>query len=78
MGWSGLKNGQLLSRAEKEFDTFITMDGSMPYQQNLKSLSLGVVLIKAKSNRRVVLEPMMGRVSEAIKEAAPGTLVVVQ
>ncbi|MBX2821802.1 MAG: hypothetical protein KTR29_19040 [Rhodothermaceae bacterium] len=50
----------------------------MPYQQNLKSLSLGVVLIKAKSNRRVVLEPMMGRVSEAIKEAAPGTLVVVQ
>jgi hypothetical protein len=25
-GWSGIKNGDLLSLAEKEFDAFITVD----------------------------------------------------
>lgn len=26
MGWSGIKNGQLLSLAETEFDVFLTVD----------------------------------------------------
>ena len=78
MGWSGLKNGRLLSQASKDFDVFVTMDGNIPYQQNLKSLTLGIVLIKARSNRRDVLEPMMERVNEAAKEVTPGTLLVVQ
>jgi len=34
-GWSGIKNGELLQRAEGEFDLFITSDQNMRYQQNL-------------------------------------------
>ena len=78
MGWSGLKNGRLLGQASKEFDVFVTMDGNIPYQQNLKSLTLGIVLIKARSNRRDALEPMMDKVNEAAKEVTAGTLIVVQ
>ena len=78
MGWSGLKNGRLLSQASKEFDVFVTMDGNIPYQQNLKSLTLGIVLIKARSNRRDALKPMMDKVNEAAKEVTAGTLIVVQ
>ena len=78
MGWSGLKNGRLLSQATKDFDVFVTMDGNIPYQQNLKSLTLGIVLIKAKSNRRDALEPIMDKVNEAAKEGTAGTLIVVQ
>ena len=78
MGWSGLKNGRLLSQASKEFDVFVTMDGNIPYQQNLKSLTLGIVLIKARSNRRDALKPMMDKVNEAAKEVTAGTLIIVQ
>ena len=35
MGWAGLDNGELLARAEKEFDIFITVDHNLTFQQNL-------------------------------------------
>jgi len=30
MGWSGIKNGQLLQRAAAEFDCFLTVDRAAP------------------------------------------------
>src|SRR5256885_1738827 len=35
LGWSGIKNGELLQRAEGEFDLFFTSDQNIRYQQNL-------------------------------------------
>lgn len=35
-GWSGVKNGELLDRAEEEFDVLLTMDQGIEYQQNLE------------------------------------------
>ena len=35
MGWSGKKNGELLSLAETEFDALLTMDQGFEHQQNL-------------------------------------------
>lgn len=35
-GWAGVKNGELLDRAEEEFDVLLTMDQGIEYQQNLK------------------------------------------
>lgn len=35
LGWGGIKNGELLQRAEGEFDLFITSDQNIRYQQNL-------------------------------------------
>lgn len=32
MGWAGLDNGELLARAEKEFDIFITVDRNLTFQ----------------------------------------------
>ena len=34
MGWAGVKNGQLLTLAEADFDMFITVDGYLSFQQN--------------------------------------------
>jgi hypothetical protein len=36
MGWAGVKNGELLRRAEGEFDLFLTADKNLRYQQNLR------------------------------------------
>ena len=39
MGWAGVKNGELLKRAEAEFDIFITTDKNLRHQQNLTAES---------------------------------------
>jgi hypothetical protein len=44
-GWSGVKNGQLLALAGAEFDVFLTVDQNLKFQQNLKTLRIGVILI---------------------------------
>ncbi len=40
MGWSALKNGELLFRAAAQFDVFLTADQNPQYQQNLRTLPL--------------------------------------
>ena len=51
IGWAGLKNGALLTEAEKRFDVLLTMDSNMVYQQNLSSFHIAVLALKARSNR---------------------------
>ena len=41
-GWSGLLNGELLRRAQGEFDVFVTMDQNLPHQQNLQAIGIPV------------------------------------
>jgi hypothetical protein len=33
--FAGVKNGNLMRRAEAEFDVFVTVDRNLSYQQNL-------------------------------------------
>ena len=47
MGWSGVKNGELLRKAQDAFDVFLTADQNLPYQQNIPNLDLGVVVLAA-------------------------------
>jgi hypothetical protein len=51
MGWSGVKNGELLCRAAvANFDVMLTMDDGVAYQQNLTSLPISVVILSALGN----------------------------
>jgi len=50
MGWSGVKNGELLAFAATEFDAFVPVDKNLPYQQNLTTLPVAVVVLDAASN----------------------------
>ena len=45
-GWAGMTNGELLDRAEEEFDALLTMDQGMGYQQNVEKRALGIVTIE--------------------------------
>ena len=76
-GWSGMKNGELLRAAEREFDALVTMDRNMEHQQNLGSVDLGVVLISARSNRRRDVEPLMPEVNWALRRVRSGELTTV-
>ena len=52
-GRSGIKNGELLSRAEGEFDLFITSDQNIRYQQNLAGGSIPILELSTNDLRRI-------------------------
>ena len=72
VGWSGTKNGELLRRAHGRFDVLVTMDRGLQYQQNLRGLSLGVLTIRALSNRMVHLKPFVDSILKALQDVQPG------
>jgi predicted nuclease of predicted toxin-antitoxin system len=76
-GWSGITNGELLSRAEQQFDVLITMDQNLQYQQNVQDRDLAVIVVQARSNRPSDVEPVMGQVNEALQHANPGSVIEV-
>jgi predicted nuclease of predicted toxin-antitoxin system len=72
MGWTSIKNGELLTLAAEHFDVFVTVDRNLSFQQNLTSFSVAVVVLQAKSNRLSDLRPLIPRVLAAIEHAVPG------
>lgn len=58
MGWAGIKNGRLLALAEKEFDVFVTVDRNLSFQQHLPKFKIAVLVLRARSNRLVDLQPL--------------------
>ena len=51
IGWAGIKNGELLRRAEAQFDVLVTMDKGIYHQQNLSGMRLIIVALQARTNR---------------------------
>jgi hypothetical protein len=72
-GWAGIKNGDLLALAEKEFDAFITVDRKLAKEQDLTEFDIAVVLIRSRSNRlediRPLVPELLGAISLATRRA---------
>jgi len=75
MGWSGVKNGALLALAAGEFDAFLTVDKNLPYQQNLATLPIALIVLEANSNELVALLPLVPRLEQALGSLKPCTFV---
>ena len=74
-GRSGLKNGDLLSRAAGSFDVFVTVDQGIKYQQNLVNHDICVVALAARSNDIRDLEPLVPKLLAALSDARPGEVI---
>lgn len=53
IGWGGIKNGELLQRAETEFDLFITSDQNIRYQQNLSGRRIAILELSTNDISRI-------------------------
>ena len=53
-GWSGVRNSELLRRAEAEFDLFITSDQNIRYQQNLADHKIAILELSTNDLRRIL------------------------
>ena len=54
MGGTGIKNGELIRRAEEQFDVLVTADQTLRYQQNLSGRKLAIIVIPTNQVRVVV------------------------
>lgn len=52
-GWSGIRNSDLLQRAEAEFELFITADQNIRYQQNLAGRRIAILELSTNDLRRI-------------------------
>jgi hypothetical protein len=75
MGWSGLRNGELLTRSAGEFDVFLTADQNLQYQQNLRTLPVSIVVLVGKSNRIQDLRPLIPKLLKSLGSLPVRTLL---
>ena len=77
MGWSGVKNGKLLALAADGFDAFVTVDKNLPYQQNLPTLPVAVVVLDAVSNELPTLLLLLPALEQILLSLKPRTYSLV-
>ena len=76
LGWSTLKNGELLSAAESNgFEVFITTDTNLRYQQNLIQRKISIVVISTTSWPRI--KPNVSKIIDAINQSASNSFIEV-
>jgi predicted nuclease of predicted toxin-antitoxin system len=77
MGWTTIRNGELLSLAAEQFDVFITVDLNLAFQQNVAGLSIAVIVLRARTNRLADLKPLVRDLLPVIESARLGAIEVI-
>ena len=77
MGWTTIKNGELLALASQAFDVFVTVDRNLSFQQNVGRLPIAVIVIAAPTNRLADLIRGVPDLLAAIVSPKPGAATVV-
>jgi predicted nuclease of predicted toxin-antitoxin system len=76
MGWSGIRNGELLRRAAAEgFEVFLMADRNLRYQHNVSQLGVAVVVLLAPTNSLKDLLPLIPSVLDALPTLKPEQVV---
>jgi hypothetical protein len=77
-GWAGLKNGELLKRAQEQFDVFVTVDRNLPFQRDLSAFSIAVVVLRTQTNRLGDLRVLVPQLLTVIPTAKAGEVTWVE
>jgi len=77
MGWTAIENGELLTLASMQFEVFVTVDRNLSFQQNLISLPIAVIVLRAPTNRLTDLRPLVQGLLAAIESAKRETVTVI-
>jgi predicted nuclease of predicted toxin-antitoxin system len=73
-GWSSIKNGRLLALAATQFDVFLTADRNIEFQQNLATLPIAIVVLRARNNRIPALQLLLPELLQVLNHISPKTL----
>lgn len=76
MGWSSKRNGELLKLMVAErFETLLTVDQNIEFQQNVRGAGVGVVVVTARTNRLKDLRPFVPEILDALSRVTAGELI---
>jgi hypothetical protein len=76
MGWSGIKNGRLLTlAADSSFDVFLTCDRNLSFQQNHAELRIAVIILEVKGIQLHETLPFMSKVLALLPTLKPGQIM---
>lgn len=76
MGWTGLKNGELLQTAEDHgIDVLLTGDGTLSYEQNLVGRRIAIVTLSAI--QLPLIKQYLPKIIVALDTATPGSFQAV-
>jgi hypothetical protein len=71
LGWSNLRNGELLGRAEERgYDLLVTTDQQIRHQQNLSERRLAILVLLSTSWPRI--RSHLVEIEEAVNRIRPG------
>jgi hypothetical protein len=77
LGWSALKNGELIAQAEQcGFEALVTTDQNLKYQQNLTARRIAIVVLSTTSWPRI--QQHLAVVLEALDATVAGTYLEVR
>ena len=77
-GFRGLKNGALLSAASADFDVLITVDRNLPYQQNVASLQIAVLILVSRGITYADLKPLVPALLASLDSIKRGEVLKVE
>ena len=76
LGLKGYENGALLRRAEiLGIDVLITADQNLEFQQHIPGYAVGVIVLRARSNRMEHLRPLVPAIHQALGLIGPGQII---
>lgn len=75
LGWGSIKNGELIERANNQFDVLITVDRSIRYQNNFADKKISVITIISKFNHLEYLKPFAKPILEKLNHITPGLVI---
>ncbi len=75
MGWGGIKNGELLQLAAREFDVLLTGDRNLSFQQCITKCEIAVVILHAPGTQLHQMLPLIPKVLLALTSIKPGQVL---
>lgn len=78
-GWSGLKNGQLMTVASDDgFDILLTIDKNLQHQQNVDKYPLIVVILNTASSKLEMLVTFLPAFEQQLPAFTKGNAYLVE
>jgi hypothetical protein len=78
INWDSLPDGKLLSKAENEFNVFITSDRNLSFQQSIPDTQIHVLLLIASTNIYEDLLPLIEKLTPVLKANKPGQFTQIE
>jgi len=76
LGWTGTKNGKLLSLAEQNgFSCLVTLDDDLPPEQNIKNRHISVIILRPDSQGKSDLFNLAPKILSELESISPGQII---